>query len=80
MLDMFKRPDDPPEYYQMYMLPAGTMLAGYLVTKGTGYEQMDHVRRGEELPYRTGFARVVHTHIHTHSLSFFDGNDNNSER
>ncbi|CAN0456536.1 unnamed protein product, partial [Ectocarpus sp. 12 AP-2014] len=42
MLDMFKRPDDPPEYYQMYLLPAGTLLGGYAVTKAAGYPQMDH--------------------------------------
>ncbi|CAN0035672.1 unnamed protein product [Ectocarpus fasciculatus] len=43
MLDMFKRPDDPPEYYQMYLLPAGTLLGGYAVTKAAGYQQMDHL-------------------------------------
>lgn len=43
MLDMFKRPDDPPEYYQMYLLPAGSLLGGYAVAKYAGYGQMDHV-------------------------------------
>ncbi|CAM9477665.1 unnamed protein product, partial [Hapterophycus canaliculatus] len=43
MLDMFKRPDDPPEYYQMYLLPAGALMGGYAVTKAAGYEQMDHL-------------------------------------
>ncbi|CAM9203235.1 unnamed protein product [Ectocarpus sp. 6 AP-2014] len=43
MLDMFKRPDDPPEYYQMYLLPAGALLGGYAVTKAAGYPQMDHL-------------------------------------
>lgn len=47
MLDMFKRPDDPPEYYQMYLLPVGTLMGGYALTKGAGYEQMDHVRVGK---------------------------------
>lgn len=44
MLDMFKRPDDPPEYYQMYLLPAGALMGGYALTKAAGYGQMDHVR------------------------------------
>ncbi|CAM9474252.1 unnamed protein product [Pylaiella littoralis] len=43
MLDMFKRPDDPPEFYQMYLLPAGALMGGYAVTKAAGYEQMDHL-------------------------------------
>lgn len=29
MLDMFKRPDDPPEYYHLYGIPAGATLALY---------------------------------------------------
>jgi len=29
MLDLFKRPTDPPEYYQLYMLPAVLLLVGY---------------------------------------------------
>ncbi|GFN92167.1 NAD(P) transhydrogenase, mitochondrial [Plakobranchus ocellatus] len=29
MLDMFKRPTDPPEYTYLYSIPAGTFLAGY---------------------------------------------------
>jgi NAD(P) transhydrogenase len=29
MLDMFKRPDDPPEYYNLYGIPAATTLALY---------------------------------------------------
>lgn len=29
MLDMFKRPDDPPEYYHLYGIPTGAMLALY---------------------------------------------------
>ena len=50
MLDMFKRPDDPPEYYHMYLLPAGALLGGYAVAKAAGYGQMDHVREGTFLP------------------------------
>lgn len=29
MLDMFKRPDDPPEYNYLYGIPAAAFLAGY---------------------------------------------------
>ena len=29
MLDMFKRPDDPPEYYHLYGIPAATALGLY---------------------------------------------------
>ncbi|XP_076438085.1 NAD(P) transhydrogenase, mitochondrial-like isoform X2 [Babylonia areolata] len=29
MLDMFKRPDDPPEYNKLYAIPAAVFLAGY---------------------------------------------------
>lgn len=29
MLDMFKRPDDPPEYYHLYGIPAGAALGLY---------------------------------------------------
>lgn len=29
MLDMFKRPTDPPEYNMLYGIPATTFLAGY---------------------------------------------------
>ena len=28
MLDLFKRPDDPEDYFQLYALPAGLLLAG----------------------------------------------------
>ena len=28
MLDLFKRPDDPEDYFQLYVIPAGLLLAG----------------------------------------------------
>jgi NAD(P) transhydrogenase len=34
MLDMFKRPDDPEEHYQLYALPVGTMIGGYALSSG----------------------------------------------
>lgn len=36
MLDMFKRPTDPPEYYHYYGIPAATTLCLYGVGRLTG--------------------------------------------
>lgn len=36
MLDMFKRPDDPPEYYHMYGYPAGATLVLYTAGSMSG--------------------------------------------
>lgn len=36
MLDMFKRPTDPPEYYSLYGIPVGTMIGGYAVGNALG--------------------------------------------
>merc|ERR1712216_528633 len=43
MLDVFKRPTDPPEYYNLYAAPVGSMLVGYGLTKGMGYQEMDKI-------------------------------------
>ncbi|KAG5187293.1 nicotinamide nucleotide transhydrogenase [Tribonema minus] len=43
MLDMFKRPDDAPEYYQYYAIPAAVFVGGYGLAKGMGYAQMDAI-------------------------------------
>jgi len=40
MLDMFKRPDDPPEFYEYYGVPAVALVAGYSATSMAGYELM----------------------------------------
>ncbi|XP_046968369.1 NAD(P) transhydrogenase, mitochondrial-like [Vanessa cardui] len=40
MLDMFKRPDDPPEYGYLYSIPAAALLAGYLTTAMQGYPEV----------------------------------------
>jgi NAD(P) transhydrogenase len=37
MLDMFKRPTDPPEYNYLYLLPGGTFVGGYLAALYGGY-------------------------------------------
>ncbi|XP_045489395.1 NAD(P) transhydrogenase, mitochondrial-like [Pieris rapae] len=40
MLDMFKRPGDPPEYGYLYGIPATALLAGYIVTAMQGYPEV----------------------------------------
>ncbi|XP_042213471.1 NAD(P) transhydrogenase, mitochondrial-like [Homarus americanus] len=39
MLDMFKRPTDPPEYKYLYGIPAATFLGGYAATAAAGYTE-----------------------------------------
>ncbi|XP_044132151.1 NAD(P) transhydrogenase, mitochondrial [Bufo gargarizans] len=48
MLDMFKRPTDPPEYNYLYLLPAGTFVGGYAAALNSGYtiEQMMYLGSG----------------------------------
>jgi H+-translocating NAD(P) transhydrogenase len=40
MLDMFKRPTDPPEYNHLYAIPAGAALATYAAGHLAGYPEM----------------------------------------
>lgn len=40
MLDMFKRPTDPPEYNYLYAIPAAVFVGGYTATALAGYEQI----------------------------------------
>ncbi|KAM3873923.1 NAD(P) transhydrogenase, mitochondrial [Diretmus argenteus] len=48
MLDMFKRPTDPPEYNYLYMLPTGVFVGGYAASLQAGYniEQMMYLGSG----------------------------------
>ncbi|XP_043533343.1 NAD(P) transhydrogenase, mitochondrial-like [Chiloscyllium plagiosum] len=48
MLDMFKRPTDPPEYNYLYMLPGAAFLGGYGASLASGYniEQMMYLGSG----------------------------------
>ncbi|TKC44170.1 hypothetical protein EI555_013513, partial [Monodon monoceros] len=48
MLDMFKRPTDPPEHNYLYLLPAGTFVGGYLAALSSGYniEQIVYLGSG----------------------------------
>ena len=43
MLDMFKRPDDPPEYYEYYAAPAAAFIGGYSLAAFSGSPQMSSV-------------------------------------
>eukprot|EP00945_MAST-04E_sp_MAST-4E-sp1_P004475 g4475.t1 len=36
MLDLFRRPDDPPEYWHYYMAPFGVIGGGYVLASATG--------------------------------------------
>ncbi|KAE8636380.1 hypothetical protein XENTR_v10002966 [Xenopus tropicalis] len=48
MLDMFKRPTDPPEYNYLYLLPGGALVGGYAAALHSGYdiEQMVYLGSG----------------------------------
>ncbi|KAE8617840.1 hypothetical protein XENTR_v10009210 [Xenopus tropicalis] len=48
MLDMFKRPTDPPEYNYLYLLPGGLFVGGYGTSLALGYniEQMMYLASG----------------------------------
>ncbi|TFK15707.1 hyaluronan and proteoglycan link protein 1 [Platysternon megacephalum] len=48
MLDMFKRPTDPPEYNYLYLLPTGVFVGGYAAALHGGYniEQMIYLGSG----------------------------------
>merc|ERR1711957_121604 len=41
MLDLFKRPEDPPEHYEPYGIPLAAGLGTYAVAHGLGYPQVD---------------------------------------
>jgi len=43
MLDMFKRPTDPPEYNYLYGLPGGAFLASYGWAVSQGYPEVHQV-------------------------------------
>uniref|UniRef100_A0A7E4VH40 NAD(P) transhydrogenase, mitochondrial n=1 Tax=Panagrellus redivivus TaxID=6233 RepID=A0A7E4VH40_PANRE len=43
MLDMFKRPDDPPEYNYFYALPGGALLGVYTYGLTHGYPEINHL-------------------------------------
>jgi len=40
MLDMFKRPTDPPEYNYLYGIPASAFVGGYIWAAAQGYPEI----------------------------------------
>uniref|UniRef100_A0A8C2XDZ2 proton-translocating NAD(P)(+) transhydrogenase n=1 Tax=Cyclopterus lumpus TaxID=8103 RepID=A0A8C2XDZ2_CYCLU len=48
MLDMFRRPTDPPEHNYLYLLPGGVFIGGYAAALQSGYdiEQMMYLGSG----------------------------------
>jgi NAD(P) transhydrogenase len=40
MLDMFKRPDDPPEYNYLYLMPGAAVMGAYGLGTAAGYGEM----------------------------------------
>uniref|UniRef100_A0A7S3FKH4 NAD(P) transhydrogenase, mitochondrial n=2 Tax=Haptolina ericina TaxID=156174 RepID=A0A7S3FKH4_9EUKA len=43
MLDLFKRPDDPPEFYEMYGIPVAGLVGGYSVANLAGFTEVSSV-------------------------------------
>lgn len=43
MLDMFRRPSDPPEYNYLYAIPAAAFLGGYLTAYMHGYPDIQQM-------------------------------------
>jgi NAD(P) transhydrogenase len=43
MLDLFKRPDDPPEFYEYYGIPAGLFVGGYGLANLMGFSEASSV-------------------------------------
>lgn len=43
MLDMFRRPGDPPEYTYLYAIPGAAVLGGYAAAKMAGYPDIDQM-------------------------------------
>jgi NAD(P) transhydrogenase len=40
MLDMFRRPTDPPEYKYLYSIPAAAFVGGYILAASKGYPEI----------------------------------------
>ena len=60
MLDMFKRPTDPPEYNHLIAIPAGALLATYAAGHFMG--EPEPVPAHTHMP-RPAFA-MQHQHLH----------------
>jgi len=38
MLDMFRRPEDPPDYNKLYIVPGMAFVGGYIAARAAGYD------------------------------------------
>ena len=43
MLDLFKRPNDPKDYFEYYIVPCGILLAGLFISANAGYGDLANV-------------------------------------
>jgi len=43
MLDLFKRPDDPPEFYEFYGVPVAAFVGGYALTVLGGFKETSSI-------------------------------------
>lgn len=61
MLDMFKRPTDPPEYNYLYALPGAAFVGGYGASVAAGYniEQVTGCRSHYIYSPKNIFKKVV---------------------
>lgn len=80
MLDMFKRPTDPPEYNYLYLLPAGTFVGGYLAALSSGYN-IEQVRHSLESfcfchYFSLNWSNILITSIHTLSCRYNNNSRN----
>ena len=46
MLDLFKRPTDPPEFYEYYGVPVVGFIAGYALTNLSGFKEASAIAAG----------------------------------
>lgn len=70
MLDMFKRPTDPPEHNYLYLLPSGVFVGGYAAALQSGYniEQVLLLDIPACLASGLNAALMLHTCLPPHSL------------
>ncbi|XP_014244217.1 NAD(P) transhydrogenase, mitochondrial-like [Cimex lectularius] len=43
MLDMFRRPEDPPDYNGLFLIPGASLVGGYGLGVMAGYSEMHHM-------------------------------------
>ncbi|XP_072028728.1 NAD(P) transhydrogenase, mitochondrial-like [Amphiura filiformis] len=63
MLDMFRRPDDPPEYGYLYLLPGAAAIGGYGLTSYAGYDM-------QQIGYLAGSLCCVGASVVWHRIKY----------